>query len=152
MATAKATIDAADPADRAAVFAIKLKDADLRKGDFAQDFLHAVETSRHAAARPGVPRGCAALAHRRPDPGCGLMNGPDRDAARAQARAAQQQVITADPPFAVIACPGAGKTRVIVDRHLSRAVPVRQGRAITAFTRVAAAEVHRRCMAAAGST
>ena len=47
------------------------------------------------------------------------MSGPDLAAARAQARAAQQQVITADPPFAVIACPGAGKTRVIVDRHLS---------------------------------
>jgi putative ATP-dependent endonuclease of the OLD family len=43
--TAKATIDAAGPADRAAVFAGKLKDADLRKGDFAQDFLHAAETS-----------------------------------------------------------------------------------------------------------
>jgi DNA helicase-2/ATP-dependent DNA helicase PcrA len=76
------------------------------------------------------------------------MTGPDRDAARAQARAAQQQVITADPPFAVIACPGSGKTRVIVDRHLSRAVPVRQGRAITSFTRAAAAEVHRRCVTA----
>jgi hypothetical protein len=76
------------------------------------------------------------------------MSGSDRDAACAQAREAQRQVATADPPLAVIACPGAGKTRVIVDRHLNRAVPVRQGRAITAFTRVAAAEVHRRCVAA----
>jgi DNA helicase-2/ATP-dependent DNA helicase PcrA len=68
--------------------------------------------------------------------------------ARAQAYAAQQKVITADPPFATIACPGAGKTRVIVDRHLNRPVPVRQGRAITSFTRVAATEIHRRCVAA----
>jgi DNA helicase II / ATP-dependent DNA helicase PcrA len=72
----------------------------------------------------------------------------DLTTARAQAQAAQQQVITACPPFATIACPGAGKTQAIVDRHLSRAVPVRQGRAITSFTRVAAAEVHRRCAAA----
>ena len=42
--TAKATVDAADSAGRAVAFAIKLKDADLRKGDFAQDFLHAIET------------------------------------------------------------------------------------------------------------
>jgi hypothetical protein len=76
------------------------------------------------------------------------MNRPGRAAARAEARAAQQLVITADPPFAVIACPGAGKTRVIVDRHLTRAVPVRQGRAITSFTRVAASEINRRCMTA----
>lgn len=69
-------------------------------------------------------------------------------AARAQAHMAQQQVVTADAPFATIACPGAGKTRVIVDRHLSRRVPARQGRAITSFTRVAATEVHRRCAAA----
>jgi UvrD/REP helicase N-terminal domain len=85
------------------------------------------------------------LAHRWTDPGSRLVNTTNRAAARAEAYAAQQQVITADPPFATIACPGAGKTRVIVDRHLSRAVPARQGRAITAFTRVAAAEVHRRC-------
>ena len=146
--TVKAAVDAAAPAGRAAVFALKLKDADLRKGDFAQDFLDAAETSGAPLRRPRVPGERAALAHGRPCPGSGLMNGPDLAAARAQARAAQQQVITADPPFAVIACPGAGKTRVIVDRHLTRAVPVRQGRAITSFTRVAAAEVHRRCTAA----
>jgi DNA helicase-2/ATP-dependent DNA helicase PcrA len=76
------------------------------------------------------------------------VNTTDLAAARAEAYAAQRLVITADPPFATIACPGAGKTRVIVDRHLGRAVPIRQGRAITAFTRVATAEVHRRCVAA----
>jgi len=43
--TVKAAVDAAAPGDRTTVFALKLKDADLRKGDFAQDFLDAVETS-----------------------------------------------------------------------------------------------------------
>jgi putative ATP-dependent endonuclease of OLD family len=42
---AKATVDAADASARAAAFAAKLKEADLRKGDFAQDFLDAAETS-----------------------------------------------------------------------------------------------------------
>jgi hypothetical protein len=69
-------------------------------------------------------------------------------AARARAIAAQQQVASADPPFAAMACPGAGKTRVIVDRHLTHPVVARQGRAITSFTRVAAAEVSRRCATA----
>jgi len=68
--------------------------------------------------------------------------------ARAKALAAQQQLVTTDPPFAVIACPGAGKTRLIVERHLSRPVPVRAGRAVTSFTRVATTEVYRRCAAA----
>jgi hypothetical protein len=76
------------------------------------------------------------------------VNATSNADARAQARAAQQQVVTAGPPFATIACPGAGKTRVIVDRHLARSVPARQGRAITSFTRTAAAEIHRRCVAA----
>jgi putative ATP-dependent endonuclease of OLD family len=43
--TAKATVEAADASGRAAAFAAKLKEADLRKGDFAQDFLDAVETT-----------------------------------------------------------------------------------------------------------
>jgi putative ATP-dependent endonuclease of the OLD family len=43
--TAKATVDAAHSNGRAAAFAAKLKEADLRKGDFAQDFLDAVEAS-----------------------------------------------------------------------------------------------------------
>ena len=49
---AKATLDAADGNGRAAAFAAKLKEADLRKGDFAQDFLDTVETSDD---RPAVP-------------------------------------------------------------------------------------------------
>lgn len=88
------------------------------------------------------------MARRQPDFSFGRVNPADLAAARAQAHAAQQQMVIADPSFITIACPGADKTRVIVDRHLSRAVPIRQGRAITSFTRVAAAEVHRRCMAA----
>lgn len=77
-------------------------------------------------------------------------NGPELviTDARAQALAAQQRLATADSPFAVIACPGAGKTRLIVERHLTRPVPVRKGRAITSFTRVAATEIHRRCATA----
>jgi putative ATP-dependent endonuclease of OLD family len=43
--TAKAAVDAAGSGDQAAVFADRLKQAGLRKGDFAQDFLDAVETS-----------------------------------------------------------------------------------------------------------
>lgn len=43
--TAKTAVDATDPAGRAAAFAIRLKDADLRKGDFAQDFLYAIEAA-----------------------------------------------------------------------------------------------------------
>lgn len=76
------------------------------------------------------------------------MSTADLAAARAQAYAAQRQVVTVEPSFATMACPGSGKTRVIVDRHLSRPVPERQGRAITSFTRVAATEIHRRCVSA----
>jgi putative ATP-dependent endonuclease of OLD family len=45
-ATAKEAVDAAAPGGGAVAFATKFKDADLRKGDFAQDFLDAVETTR----------------------------------------------------------------------------------------------------------
>lgn len=85
------------------------------------------------------------MGHRPAGDGRRLMTTAGLAAARADAIAAQQHVIAADPPFAVLACPGAGKTRVIVERHLTRPVPARQGRAITAFTRVAASEVNRRC-------
>ncbi|MEV0726562.1 UvrD-helicase domain-containing protein [Micromonospora purpureochromogenes] len=64
---------------------------------------------------------------------------------RTAARAAQAELVAAKAPFAAIACPGAGKTRLIVDRHVTQPVPARQGRAIASFTRVAAAEVHQRC-------
>jgi putative ATP-dependent endonuclease of OLD family len=50
--TAKAAVDAASPGGRTVAFAVELKDAGLRKGDFAQDFLDAIET---AGARLRVP-------------------------------------------------------------------------------------------------
>jgi hypothetical protein len=75
------------------------------------------------------------------------VSGGSLQARRAAAVAAQAELAAAKAPFAVIACPGAGKTRLIVDRHLTQPVPPRQGRAIVAFTRVAAAEVSRRCQA-----
>ncbi|MCY9784199.1 UvrD-helicase domain-containing protein [Nocardiopsis sp. EMB25] len=69
------------------------------------------------------------------------------------ARAAQRAVTEADigpgQLLSVRACPGAGKTRVIVDRHLERALPARQGRAITSFTKAAGGELRRRCHEAA---
>jgi len=43
--SAKTHVDATGLDGRAAAFATRLKNADLRKGDFAQDFLAAVETS-----------------------------------------------------------------------------------------------------------
>ncbi|GAA1086849.1 UvrD-helicase domain-containing protein [Nocardiopsis metallicus] len=69
-----------------------------------------------------------------------------------QARTAQRAVIDVETlpsrPVSVVACPGAGKTRVIVDRHLDRALPARQGRAIVSFTKVAGRELRKRCHAA----
>lgn len=51
--TVKAAVQATAPASRSAVFAAKLKDADLRKGDFAQDFLDAAETASTPVIIPG---------------------------------------------------------------------------------------------------
>jgi ATP-dependent DNA helicase UvrD/PcrA len=63
-----------------------------------------------------------------------------------QALAAQEQAITAAAPLFVRACPGAGKTHVIVSRHLrGPAVTVRHGRALLSFTRAAASQMRRRC-------
>jgi DNA helicase II / ATP-dependent DNA helicase PcrA len=66
---------------------------------------------------------------------------------RGLAASAQAALSTAEAPFAVTACPGAGKTRIIVDRHIKRPVPARKGRAITSFTRAATATINRRCQA-----
>jgi DNA helicase-2/ATP-dependent DNA helicase PcrA len=63
-----------------------------------------------------------------------------------RAIAAQEGAITATAPLFVRACPGAGKTHVIVSRHLrGPAVALRQGRALLSFTRAAAAQMRRRC-------
>ncbi|WP_161801634.1 UvrD-helicase domain-containing protein [Micromonospora sp. RV43] len=63
---------------------------------------------------------------------------------RAKAAAQQDAVVTAAAPRAVVACPGAGKTRTIVNRHCAtpRNQPI--GRAITSFTKVAAAQIRAR--------
>lgn len=65
---------------------------------------------------------------------------PDQTAALQQ----QRQAILLPAPLYVQACPGAGKTRVIVDRQLS-ATSGGRGRAVVSFTNVACAEVTHRC-------
>lgn len=70
------------------------------------------------------------------------MTEPD---ARADAAIRQQQEAIRRPaPLYVEACPGAGKTRVIVDRHLAGGRGAR-GRAVLSFTNVACDEITRRC-------
>ena len=68
-----------------------------------------------------------------------------------QAHTAQRGIVERDlaPGEAVWvqACPGAGKTRVIVERHLNRPLPVRRGRAIVSFTRAAGRELRARSRA-----
>ncbi|MEU0237263.1 UvrD-helicase domain-containing protein [Nocardiopsis sp. NPDC006198] len=66
-----------------------------------------------------------------------------------RANAAQQAAVRMPVPSGEVveirACPGAGKTRVIVERHLTVPVPARKGRAVVSFTRVAGREIRRRC-------
>lgn len=63
-----------------------------------------------------------------------------------RAIAEQERVIAAPAPLFVRACPGAGKTHVIVSRHLrGPATTLRHGRALLSFTRTAAAQMRRRC-------
>lgn len=65
---------------------------------------------------------------------------------RAAAVRLQRQVVDHPAPFYVQACPGAGKTRVIVERHLARGGATgRRGRALVSFTNVACNEIHQRC-------
>jgi ATP-dependent DNA helicase UvrD/PcrA len=60
--------------------------------------------------------------------------------------ATQERAITAPAPLFVRACPGAGKTHVIVSRHLrGPAAVLRHGRALVSFTRAAATQMRRRC-------
>jgi hypothetical protein len=74
---------------------------------------------------------------------------------RGQALAAQREVsrvpVLAGQPVEVRACPGAGKTRAIVDRHLMGSLPARQGRAIVSFTKAVGRELRRRCAEAGRS-
>ena len=70
----------------------------------------------------------------------------DIDQRRDEAVRRQQQVLTEPAPFYVQACPGAGKTRAIVERHLTRGSATgRRGRALVSFTNVACNEIHQRC-------
>lgn len=64
---------------------------------------------------------------------------------RAAAVRQQRRAIELAAPLYVQACPGAGKTRVIVDRHLSSPRRPGRGRAVVSFTHVACDEVTRRC-------
>ncbi|MFF3277328.1 UvrD-helicase domain-containing protein [Streptomyces chrestomyceticus] len=66
--------------------------------------------------------------------------------ARETAETQQQAAMSVPAPAYVPACPGAGKTHVITSRHLqSPHQPLRQGRALISFTRVARDQMARRC-------
>ncbi|MGW3715600.1 UvrD-helicase domain-containing protein [Streptomyces sp. NPDC005133] len=73
----------------------------------------------------------------------------DLEQLREAARAAQRMLVNLPcGPGRIVqveACPGAGKTRTIIDRHLNRPIGPRQGRAVVSFTKAAAAEVAQRC-------
>lgn len=65
---------------------------------------------------------------------------------RAEAILLQQRVMDTAAPLYVQACPGAGKTTAIVNRHLNRPpVTGRKGRALFSFTNAACNEINRRC-------
>ncbi|MFF8352965.1 UvrD-helicase domain-containing protein [Streptomyces chartreusis] len=67
-------------------------------------------------------------------------------ARRAQAEDRQQQAVRASAPLFIRACPGAGKTKVLVERHcLTPPGPRRAGRALLSFTNVASDELRNRC-------
>ncbi|ONI88008.1 hypothetical protein ALI22I_19880 [Saccharothrix sp. ALI-22-I] len=63
--------------------------------------------------------------------------------------ALQRRAVDQPAPLYLQACPGAGKTRVIVERHIVGGRPSgRSGRALVSFTNVACDEIHQRCRAA----
>lgn len=67
-------------------------------------------------------------------------------AQRILAEQQQREAIAAAAPLFVRACPGAGKTHVVVSRHLSSSPPrLRQGRALLSFTRAATRQMRQRC-------
>ncbi|MFJ8164831.1 UvrD-helicase domain-containing protein [Streptomyces sp. NPDC096136] len=75
------------------------------------------------------------------------MSEPEQtNTVRADAEAQQNTATTVIAPAYVPACPGAGKTHVITNRHLqSPRRLLRQGRALISFTRVARDQMARRC-------
>ena len=66
---------------------------------------------------------------------------------RATAIAEQNAVVNTTTPRTVIACPGAGKTRTIVERHCTTPQDQPTGRAIASFTKVAARQIRARANA-----
>ncbi|MEV6096219.1 ATP-dependent helicase [Nocardia sp. NPDC051981] len=67
----------------------------------------------------------------------------------AAAEAQQRLAIDTLPPLFIEACPGAGKTHVIVSRHIQRPSPsLRGGRALISFTRNARDQMKSRCITA----
>ncbi|MYW16991.1 UvrD-helicase domain-containing protein [Streptomyces sp. SID2955] len=77
----------------------------------------------------------------------------DLEERRDQARDQQQRAVHAPAPLFVRACPGAGKTRVLVDRHCHTPPGRRRtGRALLSFTNVAAEELRERCTGQDGRT
>ncbi|MFI1700726.1 UvrD-helicase domain-containing protein [Streptomyces bobili] len=75
------------------------------------------------------------------------MTTPEQtDPVRADAEKQQQAAMAVAAPAYVAACPGAGKTYVITNRHLqSPRRRLRKGRALISFTRVARDQMARRC-------
>ncbi|MFB7360299.1 UvrD-helicase domain-containing protein [Streptomyces gardneri] len=68
------------------------------------------------------------------------------DEQREHARNQQQQAVHAGAPVFIRACPGAGKTRTLIDRHCNTPTGHRRsGRALLSFTNVAADELRNRC-------
>jgi DNA helicase II / ATP-dependent DNA helicase PcrA len=63
---------------------------------------------------------------------------------REAAAAEQARAVATAAPCAVIACPGAGKTRVIVDRHGGSPKGQPTGRIVASFTKVAATQIRKR--------
>ncbi|XVQ85351.1 UvrD-helicase domain-containing protein [Microbispora siamensis] len=64
------------------------------------------------------------------------------------AEAQQREAISAIAPLYIPACPGSGKTHVIVSRHLAQPVGhFRQARALISFTRTARNQIVERCRA-----
>ncbi|MGW7640440.1 UvrD-helicase domain-containing protein, partial [Streptomyces decoyicus] len=64
------------------------------------------------------------------------MTTPQQDPVRADAEKQQQAAMVVAAPAYVAACPGAGKTHVITNRHLqSPRRRLRKGRALISFTR-----------------
>ena len=145
--TAKAAIEAAGPGGRAAAFAIKLKDAGLRKGDFAQDFLEAVEAAGMPLRLPAYLENALRWLTADPIP----VQGHERTRPRGRPCTGARSPASGDHRRPAVCRDRLPRRRQDTGDRRPAPRPGRagpQGRAITAFTRVAVTEVHRRCVAA----